>query len=99
MSVQVGQKSVAFKPDRKGFAESGGVTFQAKNVSQYGVVYGGLMEFELTLSGAEWLAEFSRAAKVERGAPPVGSEVEIPLSLEIGKAKHTATARVSVKAR
>ncbi len=99
ITVQFGQKSVAFKPDRKGFAESGGVTFRAKNASQYGVVYGGLLEFELTLSGSEWLTEFTRAGKLDRGAPPAGSEVQVPLTLEIGKARHAAIARVAVKAR
>jgi len=99
LSVQVGQKTVAFKPDRKGFAESGGIVFQAKNASQYGVIYGGLMEFELTLSGAEWFAELGRAAKVQGGVPTAGSEVEFPLTLGIGKAKHTASVRAVVKAR
>ncbi len=53
--IQLGEKSVVLQPDRKGNAQADGNQIKITNVSQYGVVYGGVMQFEVTLSGGEWL--------------------------------------------
>jgi FtsP/CotA-like multicopper oxidase with cupredoxin domain len=99
LTIRLGEKSVSFKPDRRGLAEAGGVTFRARNASQYGVVYGGLMEFDLTLNGSDWLAEFRRAGKLESGTPLKGAVTDVPFSMDVGKARHTAKARFTVATR
>jgi hypothetical protein len=96
ITVRLGEKAVSFKPDRRGLAENDSVKFRARNASQYGVVYGGLLEFEMTLSSAEWVNACLRAAKVESNTPSPGTELDVPLSMEVGKAKHSATARFTV---
>ncbi len=90
--VQIGDKTVTFKTDRRGAAQAGGSIFRATNASQFGVVYGGLMEFELQLAGDEWSGELQKL-----GAKATGAEVTTPLSMEIGKAKHKASATLRVE--
>ena len=81
IAIQFGTNSVTFRPDKHGFAQTAGNSFRVKNVSEHGVVYGGLMEFELTLAGAT--------------VPDGGDSVEfaLPLKIEVGSAQHSATAR------
>ncbi len=89
--IQLGDKSVLLKPDRKGKTQTDENRFEVKNVSEYGVVYGGLMEFQATLSGAEWLEVTKR---VDHGIKSSGnSEFQIPVTVAIGDAQHTAVAR------
>jgi hypothetical protein len=52
------------------------------------------MEFELTLSGVDWLAELKRL-----GAINAGNTLEVPVSMGVGQAQHTATARVTLTTR
>jgi hypothetical protein len=91
VTVKIGQKSVTIQPDRRGIAKVAEAAFKARNASQYGVVYGGLMEFEMTLSGADWLAELKRLGPIT-----TGSTLEVPLSMGVGQAQHNATARVTL---
>jgi manganese oxidase len=86
--IQIGEKGVEFKPDRSGKATNGLDSFRIKNVSGYGVVYGGEMEFEATLRDAAWLAEVQKANKG-------GGPISLPLSLRVGKAEHKTTARAT----
>lgn len=82
VTLQVGEKSVVFKSDRSGKATSGPDSFRIKNVSGFGVVYGGHMEFEATLRDAGWVAELEKFGK----AP-----ASVPIAMRIGKAEHKAT--------
>jgi len=90
--IQLGAQSVTFKTDRRGAAQTGNAPFRAKNASQSGVVHGGIMEFELELPGEEWIGEVKRIA----GAS-TASEIDLPLTVQIGNAKHNATARVRIE--
>lgn len=87
--LQVGEVSARFQPNRQGTATATNGTFRVRNVNPYGVVYGGTLEFHATLTGepVRKLVEISR-----------GSSREIPVVLQIGKARHSATARVEKSA-
>ena len=96
VQIQLGGQLISFKPDRRGVASAEGGTFRVKNASQYGVVYGGLMEFEVTLSGAGWLKELQRAGA---GSGTAGREILVPMEMRVGTAKHQATASVLTNRR
>jgi len=89
--IQLGETAVNFKPDRRGIADVSGGSFRVTNASQQGVVYGGLMEFEATLRGAVWLAELR---KLGLGSDAARKEHVVSLTIDIGKARHTATAPI-----
>jgi hypothetical protein len=91
VAVKVGNKSFSFKMDRRGSATTTEGKFTARNSSQYGVVYGGLMQFEASLSAPELAGELR---KLSAGADE--AKMILPLTIQIGRAEHTATARVVV---
>ena len=72
------------------------VTFQATNAGQFGVVYGGLMEFELTLRGTEWLSELRTLGLKDDST--AGSALGVPLTLRVGAATHAGTAQLVLPA-
>jgi hypothetical protein len=90
VTLQLFGGTANFQPNRRGVAKAGNNELQIKNASQFGVVYGGQMEFELTLQGKEW-----REALMKQGGPnPRPANVTAPLTLQVGNASHAATARV-----
>jgi len=97
--IQFGEKSVVFKPDRRGAANAadGSGMFRVSNANQFGVVYGGLMEFEVTLSGAGWLEALKDLGLASGGTLP--REIAASLLMEVGKAQHTAATRITCRAR
>ncbi|HUR58539.1 MAG TPA: multicopper oxidase domain-containing protein [Opitutaceae bacterium] len=88
--VQIGGRTLSFQPDRHGMAKEPRASFRIKNANEFGVVRGGLLEFELVLNGADWLGEITSAAA---GAAP-GAAQDVPLTLELGTARHVTTARI-----
>jgi hypothetical protein len=94
--IQLGETAVSFKPDRRGTAATAGGSFRVTNAGQYGVVYGGLMEFEVTLRGAEWLAELKKHGLEGDSAR---KETVVSLTVEIGRARHTATTPIVLKSK
>jgi hypothetical protein len=82
--------NVTFKPDRKGRARLPNAEFQIKNASEYGVIYGGQMDFEVTFQGKEWREGLEKlgltTARTQR--------LNVPLRVEVGNASHAATAEV-----
>lgn len=79
--------NVTFTPNRKGQAKVGRQEFQIKNASQFGVVYGGQMEFELTLQGPEW-----RAGLMKTSVPnPRPTQITAPITIRVGTASHSGT--------
>jgi manganese oxidase len=88
--AQVGEKSVVLKPDRRGVATADGASWRTLNASQFGVVYGGMMEFELTLTGADWLRELKKLGLSAEST----ANFSVALTLTIGQAKHSATVEV-----
>ena len=91
IQVQLGGKSVTFKPDRSGAASTADGTFRVKNANPYGVIYGGMMEFEAVVSGPDWLAELQKLGSRDSGGP-MGT-----FTLHVGPARLSATARITVK--
>ena len=96
VQIQLGGQLISFKPDRRGVASAEGGTFRVKNASQYGVVYGGLMEFEVTLSGAGWLKELQRAGFTPANVP---QEISTALEMRVGTAKHNTPIRITSRGR
>lgn len=94
VEFQVGGQTASFKPDRRGSAATTEGSFRAKNASQFGVIYGGMMEFEAVIDGMHWWAELQKA-----GVKAGGAATSVPLTLRVGHAHHTATMSVTVKAK
>jgi hypothetical protein len=94
--IQLGETAVNFKPDRRGIATAAGGSFRVTNASEHGVVYGGLMEFEATLRGTEWLTELK---KLGLEGDSARKERVVSLTVEIGRARHTATASIDLKSK
>jgi hypothetical protein len=97
ITVLIGQTLIVFKPDRRGEAQTEASTFKVTNASQFGVVYGALLEFEMTLRGPGWLAELRRQGLADNSAS--GASFAVPLVMRVGKAEHRTTAQVAVAAR
>jgi FtsP/CotA-like multicopper oxidase with cupredoxin domain len=83
VTLQIGENSVVFKPDRSGKATVGADSFQVKNASSLGVVYGGHLEFETTLREQAWRAELQKFGNA------------VPITLRIGKAEHKTTIQLA----
>jgi hypothetical protein len=82
--------TISLKPDRKGRARTPNAEFQIKNASEYGVIYGGQMDFELTLQGKEWREGLQKLGLTISPA----QRLNVPLRVEVGNAAHTATAEM-----
>ena len=82
--------TISLKPDRKGRARTPNAEFQIKNASEYGVIYGGQMDFELTLQGKEWREGLQKLGLTVAPA----QRLNVPLRVEVGNAVHAATAEM-----
>jgi hypothetical protein len=97
VQFQLGGKTTSFNPDRRGVAKNSGDSFRVKNANEFGVVFGGTMEFEVKLSGPDWLRELKQASGPEKS---VGArEITLPLVVQIGSARHVATVRIQAQTR
>ena len=94
VQFRLGDATANFKPSRAGTAQSPDGSFRVKNVSQFGVVYGGQLEFEVTLNSAVWCAELE---KLGLSRVSTGALVPAPLTLRLGEAQHTAAAPITVR--
>jgi manganese oxidase len=98
-SVRLGETSVTFAPDVSGgsrtIGPAGGV-LRVTNGGAQGVVYGGTLEFELTLRGEAWRAEL---AKLGWSATDAAARVRpVEFSLSIGDARHVGAVPLSLVA-
>jgi FtsP/CotA-like multicopper oxidase with cupredoxin domain len=82
--LQIGERTAEFQPNQQGVAKDLRTMFRVKNCNEFGVVHGGLLEFEIALSGADWIADATKP-----GAP-----TEVAVTLEIARARHAATAKI-----
>ena len=88
--VRLGGRTVEFQPNPQGLAKDQRTMLRVKNANEFGVVHGGLLEFEIALNGADWLPPPSPpAAPGKDSAPPQ----EVALAIDVGRAHHTTTAR------
>lgn len=85
--------TATFTPDRKGRARGPAGELIVRNVTQFGVVYGGQMDFEVSLEGEDWRERLEKA-----GLKSAGQRASIPVRMEVGSAAHTATADVEFRA-
>jgi manganese oxidase len=90
--LQLGDAAAQFQLTRQGTATNTNGTFRVKNANPYGVVYGGSLEFEAVLSGPQWADELVRL-----GAGPGGGDLQAPVSLQVGKARHSTRAMLEVR--
>lgn len=88
-TVQIGTKTITLQPDTSGLCVASEGILLVKNASSYGVVKGGIVNFELTLKGAKWLEELNGLHLLHQDNLIPHSAMHI--SLQVGKAHHTAT--------
>ena len=98
--VQVGSRILELQPQKNGVATDPRGRLRVINADEYGVVRGGVMEFELVLSGADWMREVELAAANSSlssltmvPAPEATSQTREPiltLSLDVGRGHHVA---------
>jgi manganese oxidase len=93
--LQLGDQAVTFKPATDGNATADRATYRAINSSRYGVVYGGLMEFEAKLTGPDWLDELKKLGVTSDGPRTV--DIGEPVQMRVGESKHTASIRLIVR--
>jgi hypothetical protein len=90
ITCQILGQTLSFKPDRRGSAVVPGGQFQVRNASQYGVIYGGQMIFELTLDGPQWRSALEKV----RVHGNTSQRLNIPVKLQVGRAWHESVAEV-----
>ena len=79
LRIRLGGLSAEFHPNAAGEAAAAGAILRITNATEFGVINGGLLAFELTLTGPAWLAAVE---KVGAGKQP------LTLSLDAGRAHH-----------
>ena len=98
--VQVGNRSLELLAQKNGVAKSPSARLRVKNADEYGIVRGGVMEFELVLNGADWTHEVespadSTQAAASGGNPattaPRSAEPTLTLALEVARGRHVAS--------
>jgi hypothetical protein len=89
--LQLGEKSVIFTPDRTGSATAEGASYRVLNSGTFGVIYGGIMEWEATLPADPWLSELEKLGALRDGVPVQEKPVE--LKMQIGESQHAAIIR------
>ena len=92
IKIQLGTRVVTFKLGRDGEGEINGGTFRAENVSrnssERGMIYGGWLKFDLTLSGKDWASDLI-ANGLKTNATAI-QQISMPLTVEIADSKfHT----------
>ena len=93
-TVQIGNKTATLKPDASGLSVSPEAILLVKNTSQHGngALRGGMLSFELTLRGSAWLEELRQLKALE--GTEIVSGASFPVRLQVGPAKHKATAKL-----
>ena len=100
--VEVGSRTLALQPQKNGVANDPRGRLRVKNADEYGVVRGGLLEFELVLTGAEWMREVEKlaldsgsgAGSAALAVEPAGSGPMLKLSLDVARGHHVAQRRI-----
>jgi hypothetical protein len=82
LNLELEGQTISFQPERTGVAVTGKSTLRVRNVNPFGIVYGGRLEFEITLQGPDWQP---RIAKLKPSQ-------DLSVSLHVGVARHHAKA-------
>jgi len=80
IQIQLGKKVATLMPDQRGVANARDATFRVLGEHKDGVVYGGILDFEIVLRGADWLGEIKNAAS---------SQVPVLMELTVGNVRHS----------
>lgn len=91
ITLRIGEKTFIFNLGANGEATNAASSFQVKNASQYGVVHGGLLHFEATLSGGELNRELKKAGVTEAAA----EGQPLPITMRIDSVQHSANAQLT----
>jgi len=100
LKVQIGKQAIMFSPDVSGSAKvigPAGGTLRIVNSGAQGVVYGGLMDFAITLGGAAWEEELKQQGWSATDAATWTRPVE--LAIVIGEARHKASVPLMLDAK
>ena len=95
-AVQVGGKTIAFRPDSSGLCVVPEGMLLLKNVPPYGNgnVTGGTLNFELMLKGAGWPDELQKLGTLKNGA--LVPDASLSLNMQVGNARHSASAALKI---
>lgn len=85
--VTLGDKTLDFHPDKTGTAQAGAARFRVKNANEFGVVPGGLMEFELVLDDAGGAVALAKSPLVMNKSASA-SEANLQLAIDVARAHH-----------
>jgi manganese oxidase len=98
--VQVGSRTLELQAQKNGVATDPHGRLRIINADEYGIVRGGVMEFELVLNGADWMRELEvGAAGASSGAPQAEGVRDLTtaaqgptltLSLDVARGHHVA---------
>ena len=82
-------RTVELPPAAPGIVRAPRAMLRFVNADETGLVHGGLVQFELTFNGPDWL----------QGVPPAtpGTPRPVPLTLTFGETTHTTTARLTAR--
>jgi hypothetical protein len=94
--IRVGNRTVMLQPQKNGVAVDSHARLRVKNADEFGIVRGGVMEFELVLMGAEWIRELGSVAETPSGpaGKPDDSPLTLTLALDVGRGHHVASRSV-----
>jgi hypothetical protein len=104
--LRLGGTTVALQPNAQGDATAPGVRFRVKNATEFGVINGGLLEFEAVLSGPTWQTEVNQLATAAPTAPVSREPATTPakprdlpvvFGLDFGRAHHVVNARLTLR--
>ncbi len=85
--IHLGKKFITLMPDQRGVANGRDATFRVLGEHKDGVVYGGLLDFEVVLRGPDWLAEIKNAVGAQSNS---ASQIPVPVELTVGNVRHSA---------
>lgn len=84
VTLRVGPREFAFRPDKAGVATVEGATIRITNANEFGMVYGGVLQFEVSLP-----AGF---------AENVNANGTVRVELDIARARHVAAVEIRAEA-
>ncbi len=84
--VQFAGKETIFQLNEQGLGKERRAMLRISNTEETSLVRGGQLDFQLTLSGADWLDDLRPPGSVGLSASPLSA----PLTIDIGPAHHTA---------
>jgi hypothetical protein len=84
--IQLGKKVATLMPDQRGVANAKDATLRVVSEHKDGVVYGGLLDFEIVLKGQDWVGEIKNGGGPSNSA----SQIDVPVELTVGNVRHSA---------